>query len=56
MFPKSMVHVLEEIDLQVKAADGYSGYIETIVKLPFSEAAGATLYPQLSTARQFILL
>ena len=56
MFPKPMVHDLEEIDLQVKVADDYSGYLETIVKLHFSEAAVSTLYLQLSTTRQFILL
>ena len=47
MFPKPIVHDLEEIDLQVKVADGrtlpYTGYIESIVKLPFSEAAVSTL-------------
>ena len=56
MFPKPMVHDLEEIDLQVKVVDGYSGYIETIVELHFSEAAVSTLYLQLSTTSQFILL
>ena len=39
IFPKPIVHDLEEIDLQVKVADGrtlpYTGYIESIIKLPF---------------------
>ena len=47
MLPKQIIHDLEEIDLQFKVADGhilpYSGYIETIIKLPFSEAAVSTL-------------
>ena len=47
MFPKPKVNDLEEIDLKMKVADGrtlpYTGCIESVVKLSFSEAVISTL-------------